>query len=356
MRVAPQPTVGTMAVQACGEEVLLLHNPAFVLDISVAELVGVLLHEVRHILFGHLSMKIGDHTNLAALTIAQDVTVNEFVAEPLPGSPVLLEQYPMLPPHQSSEERYRRLEKLIPVVEAVVTLDDHGVWDRDGSGQETIRHVIEDALMVAGPEQVPGELRDLLKSWGIGTKSGDDIEEVLRDRRGTVDWRRLLRRYTGQVLEVRPVYNRPHRRFPELVGIVPGQGRQAAKPKIMVVIDTSGSVTNELLTLIDGELARLARSHSVLVVECDCRIQRVYSYRKLTVVWGRGGTDLCPPLEKDFLRQHHPDLVMYFTDGFGPAPECKPNVPVIWCIVPGGRVPTTWGRRIHLSHSDVRKV
>jgi predicted metal-dependent peptidase len=55
LRVTARPAIGTMAVQVAGEDVLLLHNPEFVLSITVAELVGVLLHEVHHILFGHLT-------------------------------------------------------------------------------------------------------------------------------------------------------------------------------------------------------------------------------------------------------------------------------------------------------------
>jgi predicted metal-dependent peptidase len=132
-----------------------------------------------------------------------------------------------------------------------------------------------------------------------------------------LDWRILLRRYAGQVLEIRPVYNRPSRRFPELVGILPGKARQALRPKVLAAIDTSGSITPELLTLIDGELGCLAKHHEVTVVECDARIHAVYPYRKLDRVHGRGGTDLRPPLEKSFLGQHKPDLVVYFTDGYG---------------------------------------
>jgi predicted metal-dependent peptidase len=100
-------------------------------------------------------------------------------------------------------------------------------------------------------------------------------EELRPGQRGRLDWRALLRRYAGQVLDVRPIYGRPNRRFPELVGIVPGQGRRATRPKIMAVIDTSGSMTEELLSQMNGELNRLACHHDLVVVECDCKIQRV---------------------------------------------------------------------------------
>jgi predicted metal-dependent peptidase len=115
----------------------------------------------------------------------------------------------------------------------------------------------------------------------------------------------------------------------------------------MAVVDTSGSVTDDLLERIDAELARLARRFAVTVVECDRAIQRVSPYRgRLKSVLGRGGTDLRPPLQRDFLRAHRAELVVVFTDGFGPAPATPPVVPVIWCLTPGGKAPASWGRTI----------
>jgi predicted metal-dependent peptidase len=116
----------------------------------------------------------------------------------------------------------------------------------------------------------------------------------------------------------------------------------------MAVIDTSGSMSAELLSAVGGELGRLARFYQVLVVECDFAVRRAYRYRPLQAAVGRGGTDLRPPLERTFLREHRPDLVLYFTDGIGPAPERPPAIPVVWCILPGGVRPARWGRQIQL--------
>jgi predicted metal-dependent peptidase len=358
MHVVARPPVGTAAVQAEGEQLALLYSPDFVLSISIAELVGVLLHEVLHVLFGHLFMTAEDYPNQAALTIAQEVTVNEYIVEPLPGEPVLLEQYPTLPPAESTEERYGRPEDMIPETEAVDTLDNHEPWHGASNGQ-AVRQAIEDAIALAGSENVPEDLRELLAAQGIGHRSGSQRESVSRGRHGSLDWRILLRRYIGQELEVRPTYARPSRRFPELVGIVPGKARQASKPKILSVIDTSASMTRELLTLIDGELHRLAKHNEALIVECDRNIRRVYAYDRqegLRDLQGRGGTDLRPPFDCVFLREHRPDIAFFFTDGLGPAPKRKPGIPVIWCLTPGGKSPAAWGRIIHMRAANVPKI
>ena len=119
----------------------------------------------------------------------------------------------------------------------------------------------------------------------------------------------------------------------------------------MAVIDTSGSLTDDLFALISSELARMSKDFDVTVVECDAKIHEVYKCRPINSVQGRGGTDLRPPFEKGFLRQHRPDLLVYFTDGYGPAPDDKPRIPVIWCLTPDGKQPAEWGRVIRMTDS-----
>jgi predicted metal-dependent peptidase len=118
----------------------------------------------------------------------------------------------------------------------------------------------------------------------------------------------------------------------------------------MAVIDTSASLTDEMLEASNAELSRLAADYRVTVVECDSEIQNVYRYRKIDTVCGRGGTDFRPPLLPAFLRRHNCDLVVYFTDGYGPAPQKAPRVPVVWCLVAGGMKPASWGKVIWMEN------
>jgi predicted metal-dependent peptidase len=343
-KVEPRPSISTMAVSAAEDAVRLMHNPDFVLGLPMAELGGVLLHEVHHVLFGHLTMDPKDYPDRFALTVAEEVTANEFIREPLPGSPVLLKYFPQLPPGESTEERYHRLfDPNRPTTKVATTLDDHGPWQEGEQTTEAIMEAVQEAAAAVDVSALPKEVREAIgKLAGPGSVAA--LESLQASQKGSVDWTTQLRRYAGQVLEVRPVYTRPPRRFPEMVGIIPCQARQACRPKVLAVIDTSGSITPELLTQINGELTQLAKRHTVTVCECDCAIHRVYPYKPLTSVCGRGGTDLRPPLERDFLRTHKPDVIVYFTDGYGQAPDRSPGVPVIWCLLPGGRVPAPWGR------------
>src|SRR5947207_2867830 len=54
-KVTAMPGVGTLGVTVRGGELLLLYNPDFVLSTPAPELAGVLLHEVHHVVLGHLT-------------------------------------------------------------------------------------------------------------------------------------------------------------------------------------------------------------------------------------------------------------------------------------------------------------
>lgn len=404
-KVQARPDVGTMAVTVVGDDVILLHNPEFVLGTPMAELAGVLLHEVHHVLFRHVFADPVGFPDEWARMVAQEVTANEFVAEPLPGKPITLNQFPSLRPMQSTDERYRQLSQRVRRIaiqsprfdagrqrecggpnsgrqqpgadsgnketEASVRdkgqpkklgkslrkasgemVDDHSVWkeahqDRQRS-EAAVEGLVQEAAMEAGDENIPEAFRDALEQMGIGKDSEDEQYRIQGDKKGRLDWRHLLRRYVGQLLEVRPIFSRPSRRFPDLVGIVPGKHRRSERPRIMAVVDTSGSITPDLLELMDAELRLLSRHYAVTVVECDAKIHAVYAYRPLKSVNGRGGTDFRPPFERGFLQKHRPDLVVYFTDGLGPAPDKQPQLPVVWCLVPDGESPAEWGRIIRI--------
>jgi predicted metal-dependent peptidase len=134
-----------------------------------------------------------------------------------------------------------------------------------------------------------------------------------------------------------------------MLGMVPGRLRRPNRASVMTILDTSGSIGVRDLALIVSEIELIAATNDVIVVECDAAIRRVYPFTaRLTMVQGRGGTDLRPPLESEFLAKHRPALAIYFTDGYGPAPSQRPRIPVLWCLTATGRRPATWGREVRL--------
>lgn len=361
--ISASPMTTTMSVSPLGNKVSLLYDTEFVLGLPLDQLCGVLLHEVHHVLFGHLTADPAAYPDQWARIVAEEVTVNEFVSEPLPGKPIVLADFPKLKPMESTAQRYAQLcskenQGALAALGATGALgpreaensaaegpagmttpvpanssggsmpvDDRSSWPRTdedrAAAASMLRELVQEAAILAG--NVPEAFQGALRALGIGNRPGDKTSVLMPEPRRGLPWTRLLRKYLGPVAAQQPDFQRPPRRFPDLVGVLPGRRRRFGQPCVMAVIDTSGSLDDELLSDISSELGWMASDYRVLVVECDVVIHRVYPYKPIENVVGRGGTDLCPPFEPGFLKSHKPDVVVYFTDGFGPAPEKKPR-------------------------------
>jgi predicted metal-dependent peptidase len=405
------PGVKTMGVTICNGRIQYPYAPEFVLRCSYDELIGVFQHEINHLLFGHVVAAPEEYPDSEARIIAEEVTVNEWVVAPLPGRPLTLDQFPALKPLEDTKTRYVHLARktadrgrniglpgrktvptepklgspgpkttssgqesgpptpksgppgaesagVSPGIGGFAPLDNHDIWggacENPVLGKLVIAAAVHEAREALDDSQwqaLPDELRQRVEELTAGHSPGTDIENLLDTGiDGSIDWRKQLRRYVAQTAVPHPTFHRPPRRMPELIGIFPGQCRLAVKPVIMAIIDTSDSMILALLEIIKAELKRLARDFQVMVVECDTVIQASYPYRgSLKMVHGRGGTDLRPPFEAQFLAKIRPDVVIYFTDGDGPAPDRPPSMPVIWCLTPLGSRPVAWGREIQMS-------
>jgi hypothetical protein len=350
-RLEEDAASATMSIgfDAVKKRMRLRFSPGFVSGISMDELVGVLHHEVNHVLFGHVFHVPEPGEDGDARTAAEEVTVNEWVREPfarqagaalgltvpsrerghgnaVPAATGKVESSSMPQNHRQRAEILRHTE----AARAVSESDIAWAW---GTLTEAQRVLVPDGLAEVAVET----------ALGAGVVTGDSTSS-LGGGSATVSWRAELRRHVGRAMARRPVFGRPPRRYPHLAGIVPGQARRRLRPVVLAAVDTSGSLTDAMLADISAELEVMARNFDVTVVECDTVIHAVYRYSEpITAVHGRGGTDLRPPLETGFLRRHGADLVVYFTDGEGPGPETPPSVPVVWCLTETGTNRTRLG-------------
>jgi len=324
---------------------------------------GLLLHEVHHIVLGHLAHpRFFGAAQPDLMGLAQEMSANEHIEEPLP-SPVLVSHFERfgVRPGQSTLERYDRLcqaraEGLQPrPARDTAEIDEHRWCDAPRppeGGLATTRAMLEQSLSrgVADAERARERHPDNGRLAGrtpeqllVHLGSADHGPELF------VDWREALRRFVARARAPVHSWSRPSRRFPELVGVVPGrsyQVRTVLRPHLLVVLDTSLSMTVSELAEVARQLQPMSAHARLTIVECDAAISRVYPFRGgLTGVKGRGGTDLRPVFEPSFLRAHAADGVVYFTDGDGPHPVSPPAVPVLWMLTKPSDFGCPWGAR-----------
>ncbi len=377
MHPVDDATVDVMAVSG-HQEGLRLHVNSEYFASHPEHVHGVLLHEVHHVVLGHLSEpKFRDPAYPDLMRLAMEMSANEHIKEPLPDNIVTWKDFARhgVRAGQSTMERYNRLAerrnegalvhlplRLCGVGVVLGSCIPKEIFDdvpgTDQDGRERRRR--------AKPEIVGRVLREAARTTMrsqrrvFGTVAGELIEKLTRvsePPRVWIDWRDALRNLVDQVRAPRHSYQRPSRRFPERVGELPGRKwlpDELDRPRLLVAVDTSGSMITDELEEVGRQLRALGNLARITVAECDVEIQRVYRFEgKLESVTGRGGTDLRPVFEADFLAKHRPSAVVYFTDGYGPYPDHNPGVRTLWVLTHmathgAGPFGCSWGEQVPL--------
>ncbi len=204
-------------------------------------------------------------------------------------------------------------------------------WDEIGKMSAAERKILE------------GYINDVLKNTVNRVKNRSAlpaglqqyIDLTLKSLEPQVNWRRVLRIFSANSSRtyLKNTIRRPSKRY----GTTPGI-KVKNRQKLLVAIDTSGSVNNEELKVFFGELYHIWRQGAeIFVVECDAAIHNKYFYRGTPPnhISGRGGTDFNAPIEYANT-EYHPDAIVYFTDGYAPVPHIKNRAPMLWMITSGG--------------------
>jgi len=229
---------------------------------------------------------------------------------------------------------------LRPAPEAVARrLEEEGLGLKPGLS-EAIRQQVAVEIMrhVATRGDVPANLR----RWA---------KERLHPK---VNWRAVLRNSVRQGLVTLrqrrfPSYALRHRRAEALDPFfLPGAyGRL---PRVAVVVDTSGSVSDAMLAQALGELRGVLRSGArVTLYSVDAEVhhvQRVFRGDPV-VLYGGGGTDMRVGIARALEDGH--DLVVVLTDGYTPWPEVAPRARVVVGLLgdfPNG--PPSWAKVVRI--------
>ncbi len=180
-------------------------------------------------------------------------------------------------------------------------------------------------------------------------------DEVLEP---TVSWQRLLA--SAIRLGVADIagrvdfsYRKPSRRSSVTPNVVLPSLRQPL-PKVAMVLDTSGSMNDQMLSQSLAEVQGVLRGLGVgrrhlRVVCCDAE---AFEAQKVLVasdvrLLGGGGTDMGAGLTKAAELRPRPDLIIVLTDGFTPWPGEPPKgiKVIVGLMDPSGTVPD-WARAI----------
>jgi len=197
-----------------------------------------------------------------------------------------------------------------------------------------------------------------------------------------VNWRTKLARACRQTVARRAgavdmAYHRPSRRQSGLgfgVGCAILPAYFTPVPKVAILVDTSGSMGDDELTEAVNESAGVMKAISADVhfAALDARVNTFkkvrYPQQLVTLLKGGGGTDFRVGFEaiENLSLQDKPKIIVFITDGQGPAPARAPRgIDVVWVLVgEHQQVPyceetheaITWGEKISIDDAGAREI
>ncbi|MFA6931907.1 MAG: VWA-like domain-containing protein [Lentisphaeria bacterium] len=325
------------------------------------EQIFVIAHEVWHVAFRHFlrqQKREQERWNVAAdLEIQFAIEDADYMTSPwqLPFSP----EWRGL----SAEEIY---ELLPPDAQRPDNADKH--LSPGSCGKEDAED-IEDPILESDyqpqfSKDIGEKLQDMLLrvSQQVERNHGDIPSTIRQIIKNICDpklsWQTLLARYLTQHYYGQYRWFPPARRHLWRKLYLPSLRGQ--RLNAVLAIDTSGSTVDDL-PLFMGELKSLFSTFGnfeITVIHCDAEIQKVEKYcdfvpdsDTLSEFMGGGGTDFRPVFK--YLEDHPeivPDVLLYFTDGDGSAPDKPPAFPVLWVLTPESESPARWGQSITMQN------
>jgi predicted metal-dependent peptidase len=175
----------------------------------------------------------------------------------------------------------------------------------------------------------------------------------------SLPWQELLKQFVTTCYGGKRLWLPPARRHVWQDMYLPSMRDEQLKT--VVALDTSGSTEYDL-ALFFGELVSLMRSFGrfeLTVIQCDADIHDVQIFTDARIpasnhrwkIKGGGGTDFRPVFDYVHKKSLKPDLLLFFTDGYGDAPVNPPPYPMMWVLTTDSRTPAPWGRVTHFTSS-----
>ena len=367
----------------------LFYGPAFA-DLPLPRQAGLVAHQVLHIALRHparyldLQGLVGP-VDLQLFNICADAIVNSSMAEldwlQLPPGAITLPRLLLATLDQTTTAEAALLARDVEALYRAV--DDRPPPDRSGkqsdkatgqqgqgaqprpdgqTGQRAAKaralgaaqaHDLLPDPASAGPPEAAAEATRTWRERLLCAHAGDGVFSMLRTLGADLPavrtpWEQVLRTQAARALAPKRAlsWSRPARSYIARQGRSsptrrlpwePGFSGSQQVPRLVLVVDVSGSIADDLLDRFAREVESLTRrlGAGLVLVVGDERVQSVSRFEpgrsdlRDVQFTGGGGTDFTPLLEE--ASRHAPDLVVVLTDLQGPALH-RPACPVVWAV------------------------
>jgi predicted metal-dependent peptidase len=333
-------------------------NSEFFAKYTIDERIGMLAHEIEHIIFQHMSrqqayMQLGVGPDLETFSAkrfnhAADYIINAHLTSQGFKLPLGSLQNSQVTANDIVDEVYLKLPK-----------------DEENKPDGPDQHVPDEQQQSVDKPTMQAALqkgREMAKMQG---KGAGGLERFIDDYcTPKISWQEHLRKSLMMATRGRDVYTwaRPNRRKLAMAPHVYMPGRAGLQgPEVAVEIDTSGSIGEKELKTFLGELSGIMdeiqpRKVHVMYVDDELHgdVIELEDANELAELGhkagGGGGTDMTKVFEIIEERQIPVESVVIFTDGYTPyGPDT--GIPTVWAITTPG-ITAEWGTTVHVPLGD----
>lgn len=319
----------------------LFWNAAFVAGLTEPALRGGLAHEIAHCAYAH-HVRRGDR-DARRWNEAADYAINRDLVKAgftLPAGALLSDEFEGM----TAEDIYAELQHQRAAKPQSKPGGQPGGNGQPGGDDPGGCGQILDAAdadgMAAAAADWQARVRQaagIAKAQNAGTLPGDISRLIETLNAPLVSWRDVLRRFVDESATREYSWTRPNRRHIARGQILPGYMSDGLN-HLVAVLDTSGSVSNDLLQGFAGELQAAMDERAadkLTIIYTDTKVQGAETFSQGELLElnpaGGGGTNFAAAFT--WIADNVPDAsaVLYFTDmetrDFGLEPPC----PVLWC-------------------------
>jgi len=243
----------------------------------------------------------------------------------------------MLAPMANYSSRFEMLyaEEIYTILLSELDLQDNDELLDEEEQQDLPEDMLEELLAQEEYELLVNQLNIKLEKHGDLPKGIERF--VVSQGEAQISWRDELYRYVNAHAKSDYRMFPPSKKY--LYRGIALPSIYGEELKIVVAIDTSASIDDELLKTFLAELYEIMQvfTHYVIeLIECDASIQNIQRLTPMEslepTLKGGGGTDFRPVF--DYIENMNEDFkfLIYFTDGKGTFPQYEPLIDTLWVM------------------------
>ena len=368
---APTAYVGLRRDGRGEYEIILGYNPRFFRSLTKHQRVGVIKHELYHLIFQHIFGRgVTDPDNQKLFNWAADLAINSIIGkenlpdmclipghrpiDPSTGKPVegkFAEFIETAKPLEASDYYFEELRRIrdeereknggdgegaIDIMNSPIdSMDDHSGWGNlPEEVAEQLRGKIKDMIEGAAKNA------DRTNNWGNMPASVQEMIRKMVSRE--VDWRSVIKNFIGRCRSVER--NSSMKRINKKMPYIHPGVKRPYHANFACFMDQSGSMADEDIALLFGELQNLSALVELDTYHFDTEIDES-SYRR----WRKndpfpplrtraGGTDFQAVADFCNLPENRGRWsgIIILTDGYAPTMGQVMNARVMWVVTESG--------------------